>query len=125
MAPDPMYRIDGAWFICLDKKLFQKDDCTIVSLGINQDPSFDNEIVNKFDCRVESFDPYIEADIFNKIRIRKPELHDAVTLDVKSKWRFHKLGLAASEKDAKGLDKIGGTGTLSQLLDYTKLTNKV
>ena len=120
-----MYRIDGAWFICLDKKLFQKDDCTILSLGINLDPSFDIEIVDKFNCRVESFDPFIEADIFKNIRIQKPALQNAVTLDVKSKWRFHKIGLAVSEKDAKGLDKIGGTGTLSQLLDYTKLKNKV
>jgi hypothetical protein len=35
---DPLWRIDGAWFICFDEKLApKKDSCNILSFGIDKD----------------------------------------------------------------------------------------
>ena len=123
-----MYRIDGAWFICLDKNLFQtreNKDCTILSFGINKDPSFDVDMVYNYKCHVESFDPFIEADMFKRFRDKNPLLEAAVTLNIESKWAFHRIGVVGNDSEATNLNKIGGMGTLKQILGYTKLTNKV
>ena len=123
-----MYRIDGAWFICLDKNLFQTREnkkCTILSFGINKDPSFDINMVYNYKCHVESFDPFIEADIFKAIRDKNPSLASAVTLNIESKWSFHRIGVVGNDSEVSNLNKIGGMGTLKQILGYTKLTNEV
>ena len=123
-----MYRIDGAWFICLDKNLFQTREnkkCTILSFGINKDPSFDIDMVYNYKCHVESFDPFIEADIFKAIRDKSPSLASAVTLNIESKWSFHRIGVVGNDSEVSNLNKIGGMGTLKQILSYTKLTNEV
>lgn len=44
----------GGWFICA---LGIKDDIQILSLGAGEDISFDVEIANNFNCRVDIFDP--------------------------------------------------------------------
>jgi hypothetical protein len=123
-----LYRIDGAWFICLDKNLFQtreSKECTILSFGINTDPSFDISMVYNYKCRVESFDPFIEAKIFAIFRGKNPSLEAAVTLNIESNWSFHRIGIVGHDSKASNLNKIGGMGTLEQILTYTKLTNEV
>ena len=96
-APHPLYRIDGAWFICLDGNLApRKDNCNILSFGINHDFTFD-EIMNKeYGCRVHSFDPFVEAGFFKDIRRKNKSLNKSSILPVNPKWTFYrwfKLGL--------------------------------
>lgn len=90
-SPHPLYRIDGAWFMCLDEQLdLKKDDCNILSFGINNDYSFD-EIMNKeFGCHVFSFDPQIEAQLFSSIRAANKDLSQSVEIKVNPKWSFYK-----------------------------------
>ena len=90
-SPHPLYRIDGAWFICLDRQLApKKDDCNVLSFGINNDYSFDFEINRDFGCSVYSFDPIVEADIFSKIRSSNNNLAQSVEIKVNPKWTFYK-----------------------------------
>jgi hypothetical protein len=49
----------------------------------------------------------------------------SVTLNIESKWTFHRIGVVGNDSEATNLNKIGGMGTLKQILGYTKLTNKV
>ena len=45
------FRVDGAWFLCFDEGIKPKAyNCNIISLGINDDPSFDEEMYNTFKC---------------------------------------------------------------------------
>ena len=126
-APDPLYRVDGAWFVCADTNLFDEDknECTVLSFGINFDPSFDTEMATKYKCRVESFDPFIETEIIQKMRERDRSLRTAVSLRVQPHWSFHRIGIVGGDKDASNTTQIGAMRTLNQILDYTKLTNKV
>ena len=51
-APNPLWRIDGAWFICLDASLNMEKNkkCNVLSFGINYDYSFDLHFIEKFGC---------------------------------------------------------------------------
>ena len=50
-APNKLWRIDGAWFICLDKNLRPKSsDCNVISLGVSRDFTFDKEMRDIYDC---------------------------------------------------------------------------
>lgn len=90
-SPHPLYRIDGAWFICLDGQLGpKKDECNVLSFGINNDYSFDLEMNRDFGCSVFSFDPIVEADIFSKIRSSNNNLAQSVQIKVNPKWTFYK-----------------------------------
>ena len=90
-SPHPLYRIDGAWFICLDGQLApKKDDCNVLSFGISNDYSFDLEMNRDFGCSVFSFDPIVEADIFSKIRSSNNNLAQSVQIKVNPKWTFYK-----------------------------------
>jgi hypothetical protein len=124
-APDPLFRIDGAWFVCADSKLLVVENCTVLSFGVHEDFSFDKEMVNKYKCRVESFDPFAEASFFSDLRARHSSLKTSVSLQVQPRWSFHRIGLVGDYKDATSLNQIGAMGTLDQILDYTKLKNKV
>ena len=90
-SPHPLYRIDGAWFLCLDDQLdLKKNDCNILSFGINNDYSFD-EIMNRdFGCYVFSFDPQIEAQLFSNIRAANKDLSQSVEIKVTPEWSFYK-----------------------------------
>ena len=46
---NPLLRIDGAWFICFDKKISPRiNDCNVLSFGINNDLTFDLEMNIKY-----------------------------------------------------------------------------
>jgi hypothetical protein len=120
-----LYRIDGAWFVCADSNLLVEGNCTVLSFGVNTDPSFDIEMLNKYKCRVDSFDPFIEASVFSDLRAKDPSLKTSMSLRVQPGWSFHRIGIVGYEKDATNLNRIGAMGTLNQILDYTKLKNKV
>ena len=90
-APDPLYRIDGAWYVCLDGWLAPRvDNCRVLSFGINDDFTFDYVMNDRFGCDVHSFDPFIEAKYFADIRARKAEFSRSIELDVKPKWKFYR-----------------------------------
>ncbi len=103
----------------------RKDNCVVLSFGINDDESFDREMNNNFGCQIESFDPFIENNFFLNLRARDNNLKDAVTLKVNDKWRFHRIGLVGDLKSVKNENKIGWMARLDQILNYTELNNKI
>jgi len=102
-----------------------KNECVVLSFGINQDESFDVEIDSSYKCQIESFDPFIEGIRFAQIRNSNINLKDSVTLKVNDKWRFHRIGLVGDLKSVKNENKIGWMARLDQILNYTQLSNKV
>jgi hypothetical protein len=123
-AKDSFYRIDGAWYVCMDEKFTPvKDACTVLSFGINQDYYFDQEMNSQYGCLVHSFDPFIEADFFANLKNSKNS-GDQPTLKVNEKWYFHRLGLTGETKkdltQLKTQDIIG----LNDILKLTNLLNK-
>ena len=93
-------RTEGAWFVCFDGNLAPiKNDCNILSFGINTDESFDYEMNKDYGCSVHSFDPFIEAVRFTNIRQSKKELQQSLKIDVNNKWKFYSLGITGSKKN--------------------------
>jgi len=46
---NPLYRIDGAWFTCLDKGFeLIENTCTVFSFGISSDYSFDEKLNKQY-----------------------------------------------------------------------------
>ncbi len=123
---DPLWRIDGAWFICFDEKLApKKDSCNILSFGINKDESFDSAFNTNYGCNVFSFDPFVEAEIFSKIRQSDPSLKDSNLIKVNSKWFFYRIGVTGSKENAKDQNKIGGFETVEKIIELTNLKDKI
>lgn len=93
-APHPLYRIDGAWFICMDAWLEPREnDCRVFSFGINEDFSFDKHMNEELGCHVYSFDPEVEAVMFARLRASQPGIDDSPVLKVNEKWRFYRLDI--------------------------------
>lgn len=127
-APDELWRIDGAWYICLDSKAEpQKSNCNVLSLGINHDYTFDNEMHNSFGCNVFSFDPFVEAEKFRKIRQSSPSLNNSPVLQVDDKWKFYRVGIVGKVNEKKSLSslKIKDLISLDSILDLTGLRDRV
>lgn len=125
-APDRMFRIDGAWFVCLDNGLFPKpDSCIVFSFGINYDYSFDEEMIKLYSCNVHSFDPIVEAGPFNQVRLSNPSLANAPTLKVNDKWTFYKLGITDQSTSSLDALKLGDKLDFGSFLKLTNLENKV
>ena len=90
-APHSLFRIDGAWFVCLDDQLTPaRFNCNVLSFGISSDYTFDMEMNKDYGCNVFSFDPFYEADIFAKIRAANKDLLHSINIKVNSKWNFYK-----------------------------------
>ena len=83
-------------------------------------------MVNDYKCLVHSFDPIIEDVIFRTYRETDIKLKDAPTLTISLNWVFHKLGIfGLSQVKDKDHIEMGDVMTLDEILDYTKLKNKV
>jgi hypothetical protein len=124
---DKSYRIDGAWFVCFDYKLALKENnCKILSFGINNDYTFDEQLNKEFKCQVESFDPFIEANIFKDLREKSSSLKNEVSLKVNEMplWRFHRIGIVGPES-TKNKNQIGWLAKLEDVLEYIKLKDEV
>ena len=124
---DESYRIDGAWFICFDKKLeLIAKNCRILSFGINHDYTFDEQMNNDFKCQVESFDPFVEANMFRDIRNRSPMLENAksITVNEYPVWRFHRIGIIGSEL-IEIKKQVGWFATFDEILKYIQLEEKI
>jgi hypothetical protein len=125
-APNEHFRIDGAWFICLDDQLApQKNNCNVFSFGVNHDYSFDEEMNKAWGCRTYSFDPIVEAKLFSDIRVAK-SLGNSPEIRVNDKWVFYKLGIShrSSNMDLGKL-KLGDILDFNMILKLTNLENKV
>jgi hypothetical protein len=124
-ANDLLWRIDGAWFICVDGNLAPvENNCNVLSFGILNDYTFDEHCANVFKCTVHSFDPFIEDKLFTQIRT-KTNQPNAVSLKVNSKWWFHRIGIVGEVKETKSKNSIGWMATFDEILSYTQLNEKV
>ena len=73
-----------------------------------------------YKCQVESFDPFIMDDIF-----RIPGFENSMTVQMNPKWNFHSIGITGNKEFTTEKDTIGWIATFEEILNYTKLTNKV
>ena len=125
-ANNPLWRIDGSWFLCFDESLApNKNRCNVLSFGVNTDESFDLEMNEKHGCNVYSFDPLIECERFSKIRKSHPSLTNSYKLKINDKWKFYRIGLVGSNKKVVNQTKIGGMNSLENILKITHLKDKV
>lgn len=117
---------EGAWFVCFDNRLAPiKNNCNILSFGINRDESFDFSMNKEHGCSVHSFDPYIEANRFKQIQTAHPTLINLPFIQVKKNWRFYKTGVVGMKSKARNPNLSGGLDTLENLIEKTQLKNKV
>jgi hypothetical protein len=122
---DKLWRIDGAWFVCLDGHLnLQINNCNVLSFGINHDYSFDREIAYKYGCKIQSFDPFVEADLFKSIRKSNSSYSDSFSLPVTKNWTFNRIGIVGDQKQVNLKNKIGWMATLDDILETTNNINK-
>lgn len=125
-APHPLWRIDGAWFVCFDEQLAPiSNKCNILSFGINRDESFDYEMNKIYGCSVYSFDPFIESERFATIRKSNSALIDSKLISVNNKWNFYRTGIIGSKGSIKNPSQIGGFDTLENIIKMTDLKNKI
>ena len=119
-------RVEGGLFICFDPPFAPiKNNCNVLSFGINKDDSFDFEMNKYFGCVVHSFDPFIESSRFAQIRNQNPNLKDSFLIPVNHKWKFYRIGLTGSNANIVNKNKIGWLDTLENIIEMTDLKNKV
>ncbi|CAF1136961.1 unnamed protein product, partial [Brachionus calyciflorus] len=127
-APNDLFRIDGAWYICLDKNAQpNKSQCNVISLGINNDYTFDQEMRNLYDCNLYSFDPFVEDVYFTGIRNKNPNLKQSPVLEVDKKWFFYRLGVGSKSNQMKIMNqlKLQDLISLENILKITGLEEKI
>jgi hypothetical protein len=122
--PNEIMRTEGAYFVCFDQGAEPiKDNCNVISIGINMDPSFDVTLNKDYGCRIESFDPFVEDGMFYNIRKTTNQLNK-VSVKVNDKWTFHRIGLCGP-KSITNEKKIGMMTTLDKMIEYTGLKNQI
>ena len=94
--------VDGGWDICHDAQFRPKSPCTVYSIGISWDFSFDEDMERTYGCDVFSFDPSMNTDDFQRsehIKFYNVGLGDKVTeIEVKgSKWKIKNLKTIMAE----------------------------
>jgi hypothetical protein len=79
----------GSWFICNDGNLKpEKSNCLILSFGINTDDNFDRDVVQRLDCEIHGFDPFIETETVKSLRRSDKQLESAVSLAALTSFHF-------------------------------------
>ncbi len=125
-AKSNLWRIDGAWFVCLDDQFKMKfNSCTLFSFGINHDYTFDSQMKNDYGCKIYSFDPFNEAGVFADKRKMNKSLKNSFEIKVDEKWTFYRIGLVGNVNSIVNENKIGWLATLDQILDLTSQRNKI
>jgi hypothetical protein len=127
-AQDPLYRIDGAWYVCFDEFLKPTpNSCLIYSFGIHHDEAFDFEMNQKYGCHVHSFDPFIESGRFAAIRSSNQKLSQAFEIKVNEKWSFYRIGLQGARSNLKIPQdlKINSFLNFDEILELTGKKNQV
>jgi hypothetical protein len=120
-------QVDGSWFVCFDKGLeLIENKCNVLSFGVNLDYSFDQQSNYIYKCQVESFDPFVEAYLFQSIR-NKSEEKNSPTLLVNQNplWRFHRIGIVSPNEISKNKNQIGWMASFDEILKYIQFENKV
>jgi len=104
-----------------------ENTCTVFSFGISSDYSFDEKLNKQYKCQVESFDPFVEAGLFQSIRSKSDTNKNLPTLLVNQQplWRFHRIGIVSPIERSKDKNQIGWMATFDEILKYTQLDNKV
>ena len=126
-ASHELWRIDGAWFICLDAalKMEKNKKCNVLSFGISIDYTFDLEIQQKFGCNVFSFDPYYEAKKFSDFRNMSDEHINSTLLNIDTTWKFYRVGIDGNS-DKKYTDvKIGDLLNFDEILKFIEMENEI
>jgi hypothetical protein len=85
-------------------------------------------MVEQYGCNVFSFDPIVEADIFEKIRRSNATLASSVEIRVNEKWKFYKLGITGFvDSAATDLSRLamGNSLLLNNVLKLTNMEKKV
>ena len=122
---DDLYRIDGAWFVCMDDGFrLALNSCNILSFGINTDYQFDLEANQKYGCTVHSFDPFVEDRMFARKRIEQfGSQAQPRTIQVDEKWKFHRIGITdkANEKNSSFPAML----SLPSILEYVGLKDQI
>jgi hypothetical protein len=104
----------------------EKNSCHVLSFGISEDYSFDEEIIRSFSCQVHSFDLNTEAPIFQEIRKEEPKLANSPFLRINDKWIFYKIGISdKNTNDELGALKLGDMVDFKTALKLTQTENKV
>ena len=126
-APHKLWRIDGAWFLCLDWQfnLNKNEGCNILSFGINQDYSFDFDLNKNYECNVHSFDPFFEAKLFSDIRESNELLKFSPKINVNPKWTFYRVGIDGDSLLNHKNIKLGESLNFEEILKYVKLENRI
>jgi hypothetical protein len=124
-APGKLWRIDGAWFVCLDKlSQLEMNNCTVLSFGIDHDYSFDHSIRYDYGCNIYSFDPFKEADIFKNKRDANSHLKNSYKIEIDEKWSFYRVGIIGFKNETKNENKIGWMIDLYSILELINQFNK-
>ncbi|CAF0739247.1 unnamed protein product [Didymodactylos carnosus] len=114
-VPNENHRVDGAYFFCED--LIKYNNCLVVSIGVGNDDSFDDDIQESYACRVFSFDPYQEPEHVRKLR----KTQNQVIIKITQTWTFYRLGITASAVIDNDPSSIGTLLPIQQLIEYVKL----
>ncbi len=115
----------GERFICLDGSLRMKQDkCVLITFGANKhDYSFEYELLEKQNCKTETFDPFNEPLKVQHQRIINFQ-EKSYTIEMSANWRFHRIGL--TEHDTKAVNKysIGWLDSFPNIIDFIGMSNK-
>ncbi|KAJ8299611.1 hypothetical protein KUTeg_023671 [Tegillarca granosa] len=95
---------DGGWNICNDDEYRPRKNCTVISIGINNDFSFDDAIANEYGCMVYSFDPSMDKKDYRR--------SDHV--------QFYAIGLSANDSPL-GNWKMNRLQTIKRKLGLSKI----
>ena len=122
---DDLYRIDGAWFVCMDDGFrLELNSCNILSFGINTDYQFDQEANQKYGCTVHSFDPFVEDRMFARKRIEQfGSQAQPRTVQVNEKWKFHRMGITAKANEKNS--SFPAMLSLPSILEYVGLKDQI
>ncbi len=94
-----------------------------MSFGINTDDNFDRDVVQRLDCTVHGFDPYIETHEVQVLRQSDKKLENAVSLKLGGKRTFHSIGITNST-NRKNEGQRGWMETYENILKHLNLQDQ-
>lgn len=114
------------FLLCQDKNLkIEQTKCNVLTFRANNnDYSFEKGLQSKFNCKIDSFDPFHEAEFITDQRKTKSQLQ-STTVELTKKWKFHRIGLN-EKKNEKTLreNSIGMLTSFSNILNKIEMVNQ-
>ena len=116
---------DENFLLCQDKNLrIERTKCNILTFGANKnDYSFEKGVISKFNCKINSFDPFYEAEFIINQRKEKMEFHSS-TVELSDKWKFHRIGLSNDNQKTLLENSIGMLTTFPKILNQVEMGNQ-